>query len=103
LSHSEGRQPLRRCGLRLNQGRARLLQCLVPLQECGLDHVDRSAPFTVWALWSRSASRTARSQYSSQPLSVLRASTKASRASYYPWYQLSSMLNWVRQSYLARA
>jgi hypothetical protein len=50
-------------------------------------------PSVVWARWSRSASCTALSQYSNQPLSVRRASTRASRASYCPWYRSSSELN----------
>jgi hypothetical protein len=47
-------------------------------------------PSTVWAPWCRSASCTAHSRYSSQSLSVHRAST---RASYWPRYQSSSVLN----------
>jgi hypothetical protein len=36
-------------------------------------------------------------------LFVRRASTKASRASYFPRYQSRSELNWERQSYFSRA
>jgi hypothetical protein len=35
----------------------------------------------------------ARSRYSSHPLSVCKASTRASRESYWPRYQSSSVLN----------
>jgi hypothetical protein len=41
LHHGEGHLPLCRCSLRLGQGRAHLLQCLIARQECGLHHVDR--------------------------------------------------------------
>jgi hypothetical protein len=60
-------------------------------------------PSTVKARWSRRASYTALSWYSSQPLSVCRASTKASRASYCPRYQLRSELSWERWWYFSRA
>jgi hypothetical protein len=42
-------------------------------------------------------------QYSSHPLLVRKASTRASRASYWSWYQLRSKLSWSRWSYLSRA
>jgi hypothetical protein len=37
--------------------------------------------------WFRSSSRTICSRYSSHPLSVRKASTRVSRASYCSWYQ----------------
>jgi hypothetical protein len=90
LHHGKGRLPLCHCILQLSQGRTHLLQRIVPLQEC---MSTAEAPSAVWEPWSRSASRTARSRYSSQPLSVCRASMRASRVSYWLRYQSSSVLN----------
>jgi hypothetical protein len=53
--------------------------------------------------WSRSSSRTICSRYSSHPLSVRRASTRALRASYWSQCQSRSELNRERWSYLSRA
>jgi hypothetical protein len=56
-----------------------------------------------WAPCSRSSSRTTSSWYSSHPLSVCRASTMVSRASYWSWYQSRSELSQSRRSYLSCA
>jgi hypothetical protein len=42
-------------------------------------------------------------RYSSHSLSVRKASTRASRASYWSRYQLRSELSWSRRSCLSRA
>jgi hypothetical protein len=58
-----------------------------------LTFVTAEASSAAWASCSRSSSRTTCSWYSSHPLSVRRASTRASRASYWSWYQLRLKLS----------
>jgi hypothetical protein len=67
---------------------AHLPQRLVPLQERFPHLRDCGGVFRSLASCSSSSSRTTCSPYSSHPLSVCRASTRASRASYWSRYQL---------------
>jgi hypothetical protein len=81
----------------------RLPHRLVPLQKRCRHPLDRGGVFRSLGALIRNASCTTCSRYSSQPLSVRRASTRASRVSYWSQYQSRSELNRARRSYLSRA
>jgi hypothetical protein len=74
--------PLRRHGPHRGQVLACLPQRLIPLQKHRPHLLDCGGVFRSLVPWFRSSSRTTCSRNSSHPLSVRRASTRASRASY---------------------
>jgi hypothetical protein len=97
------RLPLRCHGPHCGCVLTRLLQHHISLQECRSHLRDCGGVFCSLGILLQELVRTAWSRYSNHPLSVRRASTRVSRASYWSRYQLRSELSQSRRPYFSRA